>query len=88
MIKEKQPDIIVMGTFIEAVHFTRALVEQKRMTPEEGVRLSNKAYRETAVALELGYPVDGEPEELPEHLRKFPGATRPDGTVIFSDSKT
>lgn len=94
MTRERQP-ITVLGPFSETAAFVRQLVKQGLMTPEEGLRLTEISYHQTAVGVEIATKllkvpagaIGGFPEELPEYLKRFPGATNPDGTVRFSKSK-
>jgi len=73
------------GAFGEAAAHVRALVKQGRMEREKAISLTEIAYRDTMFAQMQGIPV-GLPDELPEKLGMFPGATNADGTVNFSKS--
>lgn len=73
------------GSFSEAAAFVRVLVKQGRMSREEGLILTEQAYRDTMFAQMQGLDV-GLPDELPEHSKKFSGATNTDGAVKFSKS--
>ena len=64
------------GPFAEAAAFGRKLVAEGKMTVAEAQRLSNRAYRETMIAQLNGWPVVGDPEELPEHQVLFCGSKR------------
>jgi len=73
------------GAFGEAAAMTRELVEQGKMTAENALQITNEVYRRRMIEELLDYPTAGDrPEELPEDLWRFPGATYPDGRVRFS----
>lgn len=78
------------GAFCEAAANVRALDRQGILNnPEDRIRaqrLTDQAYRDTMFAQMQGIDV-GLPDELPEHSKRFPGATNPDGSVRFSNSK-
>lgn len=71
------------GAFCEAAPFVRELVKQGLMDREDGIRLTELAWRQTMFSQAQGIPV-GLPEELLEHLKMFPGATDDNGKIIFS----
>lgn len=75
------------AAFSEAAAWVRELNKQGRLnTPEDRMwaqQLTDRAYMATMLEQMLGASV-GPPEELPEGLKFFPGATNSDGTVKFS----
>jgi len=77
------------GAFSEAAAFVRELDRQGLLNnPKDRIRaqeLTEQARRDTMFAQMQGFAV-GLPEELPEHSKRFPGATNADGTVNFSKS--
>jgi len=58
------------GPFAEAAAFVRLAVAEGRMTAEEGLRLTEQAYRDTMLAQLAGYPVETDSFQLPETERK------------------
>ena len=74
------------GAFGEAAAFVREAVKQGGMDREYALKLTDQAYRDTMLAQMRGIDV-GLPDELPEQSKILPGATNPDGSVRFSNSK-
>lgn len=77
-----------VAAFGEAAAMVRELVKQGLMSKKEALRITEMTYRATMLAQSFGHvDIGSSPEELPEYLKIFPGATNPDGSVNFSSSK-
>ena len=61
------------GAFSETAAFVRKLVAEGKMTPEEGLRITELAYRNVMLGQLFGEPQPARPEELPEDLKPFYG---------------
>lgn len=55
---EKAPGSPKAGVFAETAAFVRKKVEAGEMSAEEGLRLTERAYRDSMITQELGFPVE------------------------------
>jgi hypothetical protein len=80
------PQTTFAGHFSEVAAWVRELVKQGLMTRDEAIKKTEEAYRDTMLNQLQGFPVEGLPEDLPDHTKKFSGTTDSEGNIIFSNS--
>ncbi|MFZ5845676.1 MAG: hypothetical protein ACOY0S_04380 [Patescibacteria group bacterium] len=64
--QEKPGGSVFGGAFSEAAAFVRKKVAAGELTPEEGLALTEQAYKQVMLEQLMGMPQPERPEELPE----------------------